>query len=76
MNVMRSLGRTPERQFIVRVEVPDSGVLLHRQVRIAFVEEVVLANQVSFSEALFNIAEFERNFLVNIALFAIFVDAW
>src|ERR1044072_4136391 len=41
MNVVRSLSRTPERDLSVRIEVSDRGVLLQRQVRVAFVEESV-----------------------------------
>ena len=53
----------------------DGGVLLHRQVRVAFVEESVFANQIGLGEAFFDVAEFQRDFLVNVAAVAVFVNA-
>ena len=75
MYVVWCLGGTPERQFVIGVEIADSGVLLQRQVSVPFIEEDVLANQISFGESLFDVAEFERNFLVNVSLVAIVVNA-
>ena len=53
----------------------DRGVLLHRQMGVAFVEESVFANQIGFGKAFFNVAEFQRDFLVDVAAVAVFVNA-
>src|SRR6266566_7911204 len=59
MNIVRRLRRTPERQLVIRIEITDSRMLLHRQVGIALVEESILANQVSFRKAFLDIAKFQ-----------------
>ena len=53
----------------------DGGVLLHRQMRVAFVEESVFTNQIGFGETFFDVAKFQRDFLVNVAAVAVFVNA-
>ena len=75
MNVVWRLRRTPERQLVVRIEVADRGVLLHRQVSVAFVEESVFANQIGLGETFFDVAKFQRDFLVNVSVVAVFVNA-
>ena len=75
MNVVRSLRRTPKRQLFIGIEVGNRRMLLHRQVRVAFVEESVFANQIGFRKTFFNVAELKRDFLVNIAAVAVFVNA-
>src|ERR1044072_9482336 len=44
MNVMRRLRRTPKREFLVRIEIGNRRVLLHRQMRIALIKEGIFAN--------------------------------
>src|SRR5438132_8538843 len=76
MNIVRRLGRAPERQLLVSVVVSNRRVLLHRQMCIAFVEESVFANQIRFCETFFHLAELERDFLMDVAAITIFVNAW
>src|SRR4030095_8657526 len=74
MHVMWRLGGAPKSQLFVRIEIRDRGVLFERQVRVAFVEKNIFTKQVRFSETLFDIAEFERDFLMNIAAIAVLMD--
>src|SRR6185436_5171394 len=76
VNVVRGLGRTPQRQLLIRIKMSDRGVLLHRQMRVAFIKESVFANQVGLSESFIQIAKFQRHFLMHISTIAIFVNAW
>ncbi len=50
-------------------------VLFHRQVRVAFIKEDVLANQIGFRKSFFDISEFERHFLVDIPDVAVGVNS-
>ena len=50
-------------------------MLLHRQMRIAFIKESIFANQISVREAFINVAEFKRDFLMNVAPVTIFMNA-
>src|SRR5215469_9455468 len=52
----------------------QGGVLLHGQVRVALVEEDVVANQLGLAKAFVHIAELERDLLVDVAAFAILMD--
>ena len=75
MHVVRSLRRTPQRQLLIGIKVSHRRMLLHRQMSVAFVEESVFANQIGFGKAFVNVAEFKRDFLVNVAAVAVFVNA-
>jgi len=50
-------------------------MLLHGQVRVAFIKKGVFANEISFRESFIYLAEFKRDFLMNIGVVAILVDA-
>ena len=61
MHIVWRLGGTPERQFIVRVEVSNGRVLFHGQVSIAFIEKGVLANQIGFGKSFVDLAKLQRH---------------
>ena len=75
MHVVRSLRRTPQRQLLIGIKVGHRRMLFHRQMSVAFVEESVFANQVCFGKTFVNVTEFKRDFLVNVAAVAVFVNA-
>ena len=75
VDVVRRLRGRPERELVVRVEVREGRVLLHRQVRVALVEEDVFADKVGLGEALVEVAEFEVDFLVDVAAVAVIMNA-
>src|SRR5437762_2971082 len=74
MHIVRRLGGTPQSQFLIRVQICDRRMLLHRQVGVAFIEKHVFANEISFRESFIYFAEFKRDFLMNIWVVAILVD--
>src|SRR5258705_1355191 len=74
VNVMRCLSRAPEGQLFIGIEIADGCVLLHGQVRVAFIEESILANQVCLGKTFFDVAEFQRDFLVHVARIAVVVN--
>ena len=49
-------------------------MLFHWEMRVAFIEKSVFANQIGFRESLFHLAEFKRHLFMNIAAVSIFVD--
>src|SRR5215213_2981309 len=73
--VVRRLGRRPERELFVGVVVRDGRVLLHRQVRVALVEEYVFAHDIGLAEALVHVAELKVDVLVYVAAVAVVVYA-
>ena len=75
MDVMRRLRRRPQRQLAVRRPVRDRGVLLHRQVRVAFEIEDVFAHEVRLRERRLHVAELERDVLVDVRAVPVLVDA-
>src|SRR5215470_19641087 len=75
MNVMRRLRRAPEGQLAVGVKVRQGGMLLQWEMRVAFVKERVLADEICFSKPGFHVAEFQRDLLVYIAALAIILNA-
>jgi len=75
VDVMRRLGRAPQRELGVRRPVGDRGVLLHRQMRAALEEERVFLNQIGGGEARVHVAELEVDELVEIPGIAVVVDA-
>src|SRR6185436_9485721 len=75
MDIVWSLRGTPERELLIGIEMRNGRVLLHGQMRVAFVEKRVFANQVGFGESFIHIAELERDFLVDVAAVAVFVNA-
>ena len=60
--------------FLIGIKMRNRRVLLHRQMRVAFVEESVFANQIGFGESFVHVAELERDFLVDVAAVAVFVN--
>ena len=74
VDVVRRLGRGPERELPVRRPLGDRRVLLHRQVRVPLEEEHVLADEVSLAESLLDVAELERDQLVDVVAVAVLVD--
>jgi hypothetical protein len=75
MHVVRNLRRGPDRELAFAVDRADRGVLLDRQMRVAFEEEHVLEHVVGALERLFDVAERERLQPVDVALLAVVVDA-
>src|SRR5215469_318513 len=53
----------------------DGSVLFHRQVRIALIEEKIFTYDVRIVESFFDVAELERDLLMDVAAFAVIVDA-
>ena len=75
MDVVRCLRCAPQSQLIVGIVISDRRMLLHRQVCVAFVEESIFANQIGFSEPFVHLAEFQRDFLVNVTAIPVLVNA-
>src|SRR6266498_5367835 len=75
MNVVWRLSGTPKCQLVIRIEMSNGGVLLHRQMGVAFIEENIFSNQIGFSEPLVRLAEFQAYFLMNVAAVAVFMNA-
>ena len=75
VDVVRRLGRRPQRELPVRAQRRQRRVLLHGQVRVAFEEERVLAEVVGLGEAGLDVPEVERHLLVHVAARAVVVDA-
>ena len=74
VHVVRRLRRGPERELSVRRPVRDRGVLLQRQVGIAFEEEDVFADEGRRRKGGFHVAELERHVLVDVGPVAVLVD--
>src|SRR5690349_5290272 len=74
MYVVRHLRRRPERQLAVRIERRYAGVLLDRQVRIAFVKEEVLEYEISARYCGVGGAELKRLKAMDVAARAIGMD--
>ena len=75
MHVVWRLCRAPQRQLFVGVKVGDCRVLLEWQVGVAFVKENVFSNEIGFGKSFFDIAEFQRDFFVNVSTVTVLVDA-
>ncbi len=75
MDVVRGLGRGPERQLAVRLPVGERGVLLHRKMRAPLVEERVLEHDVRFRQRGVDVAELHRHGLVDVVSVAVEMDA-
>src|SRR6267142_1164286 len=75
MKVVRGLSARPDGQLSIRVFGGDGGVLLDGEMRASLIEENVFKDFVGFGERFFNIAEFQSDALMNVALFAVLVDA-
>jgi hypothetical protein len=75
VNVVRSLGRRPERHLAVGAPLRDSRMLLHRQVGVALEEEDVLTDQVGAREGGLDVPELQRDALVDVGAVAVLVDS-
>ena len=75
MHVVRRLRARPERQLAVLIDGADRGMLLDRQVRVALEEEGVVEDLVGAGQRLVDVTELEVGPLVDVALFAVVVDA-
>ena len=75
MHVVRRLRARPEDELAVAVDRGDGGVLLERQVRAPLIEEEVLEDVIRLGEPLLDVAERERDLLVDVPLVSVFVDA-
>ena len=75
VHIVRRLRARPDRDLAVGIDHADGGVLLHREVRAAFVIEGVLEDPVRLAESTLDVAELERDFLVDVPLVAVVVDA-
>ena len=71
VDVVRCLRRRPQRHLAVGPVGSKRRVLFHGKVRVALKEERVLAHDVSFGEPFLEIAELERDRLVDVALHAL-----
>ena len=74
VDIVRRLGRGPERELPVRRPLGDRRMLLHRQVRVSLEEEHVLADEVGLAETLLHVAELERDQLVDVVPVPVLVD--
>ena len=68
MQVVRILRARPERQLAVALDRGERGVLLHRQVGVALVEEQVLEYVVGLRQRLLDVAELEGLVAMDVAL--------
>jgi len=75
MKVVRGLGAGPDGQLSIGIFCGDGGVLLDGKMRAALVEKSVFKDFVGFGERFFNIAEFQGDALMNVAFFAVLVNA-
>ena len=74
VDVMRRLGRGPERELPVGTEIRQRRVLLERQVRVPFVEEEIVVDLLGARETHVRVAELHRDELVKVAGVAVVVD--
>ncbi len=74
MHVVDDLRRRPQRHLAIDIG-RDRAVLLHRKVRVALEEEDVLADVVGAREATIDIAELERDQLVDVVGPAVVLDS-
>ncbi len=75
MQIVRILRARPEGELAVAVAGGERGVLLHRQMGVALVEEDVLEYVVRFGQCLLDVAELERLIAMDVARLAIVVNA-
>jgi len=75
VKVVRGLRAGPDGQLSIGVFCGDGGVLLDGEMRASLVEKSVFKDFVGFSERFFDVAEFQRDALMNIAFFAVVVNA-
>ena len=75
MQIVRILGARPERQLAIALGLGERGVLLHRHVVVALVEEQVFEYVVRFRQRLLHIAELERLVAMDVARVGIVVNA-
>src|SRR6267143_514424 len=75
MEVVRGLRAGPDGQLPIRVLCGDSGVLFDGKMCASLVEENVFKDFVGFGERFLNIPKFQRDALMNVALFAVLVNA-
>jgi len=75
VEIVWGLRAGPDGQFSVGVFDGYGGVLLDREMGAALVEENVFEDFVGFGEGFFNVAEFEGDAFVDVAFFAVIVDA-
>src|SRR6267378_605088 len=75
MKIVRGLRARPDGQLSISVFCGDGGVLFDGKMRAALVEKSIFEDLVGFGERFFNITEFQRDALVNIAFFAVLVNA-
>src|SRR5215471_423475 len=74
VNVVGGLGRAPESELAVRIEMGEGSMLFHRQVCIAFIEEKIFTYDVRVVESFFDVAKLERDLFMDVAAFAVVVD--
>ncbi len=75
MEIVGSLRAGPDSEFAVGIFGSDGGVLLDGQMRAALIEKSVFEDFVGFGEALIDVAELQRDALVDVAFIAVVVDA-
>ena len=66
VDIVRGLRRGPERELAVRGVLGDGGMLLHRQVRVAFEEDDVLPHVLGGAHRLLRVTELQRHRLVHV----------
>ena len=74
VHVMRRLRGRPEHQLAVRIFGRDGRMLFNGQVRVALIKECVFEYLISVGKGLVDVAESERDNLVDVAAVAVLVD--
>ncbi len=74
MDVMGRLRRGPQCELAIRRPACHSGVLLHRQVSVAFEEEQIFPHEIRFANGRLDVAELEVDQLVQIAAVGVVVN--
>ncbi len=75
VQVVRVLRAALDHQLAVALDRGERGLLLHRQVRVALVEEQVLEHVLRFRQRLVDVAELVGLVAVDVALLAVVVNA-
>src|SRR5438445_10742697 len=75
MQVVRGLRAGPNRELAIRIFRGHRSVLFDGQMRVALIEESVFEDFVSLREAVLNVAEFQGDTFVDVAVVAVIMDA-
>ena len=75
MEIMRSLRAGPNGQLSIRVLDGHGSMLLDGKMGVSLKEKSVLKDLIGFGKAFFHVAKLQCHELVNVPLFAVFVNA-